>query len=489
MTAVTNQLANEIWPPVREKIARALNPVDPAKESGDLQKIVTINADEHQRRVALADHVNHRLAEDPELRDALEKALSEIERTIINIDAPGGVVFVRAGNGVPGYLTLLAMDQKRAAEALEKMHPDEAIQRLYAMQTAGQTEAAARRLALMQPACAANLLSNMDTKLAAELLALMTPPYPVALFVRITYAQGAAVLMAMQESPQAVLRTQAVVRMAEIAQTDLDRAARILGEMDKSVAARLINAMGNARDAIDVLKWMAADRASAVLAVMDTEPAVKHLTKMDLDTAVSLISKMDNSSARELICAVPEPQSAELLTQLDTSKAAEVLAIVDRTWACDRLDKISPNHAVDLLVALKPPRALLQEIDEKLGAKLLRSAVTMLARLGADRALLDQANEEAKRIRNKAEEDARQIRLRAEAEKPAEPMPTTADRIFQYLQRHGRQTLNQLDTALDMPKETIQQELDRMVKANRVKKFIALGDRDRIPRYVAKRKD
>ena len=173
VAALLSALATDAWPRARERIARALRPADPAGESATLDLLVT-GGDDAGQRAALRTHLIGRLRENPERIDDFERGIIDVdpilvEAHLVRVDAQSVHVHGPA-NRPSEAIKLAVMHAARAAHELQEMPEDMAISLLAAM----PVDAAAKRLALM--VSAQDILSNMDERLAADLLTAMLPP-------------------------------------------------------------------------------------------------------------------------------------------------------------------------------------------------------------------------------------------------------------------------------------------------------------------------
>jgi len=482
LSAIVSAANNDVWLAARDHIARVFRPSNPYDESARLDELFDrlsheepTNKGRHKELVEA--YVQDRLRQYPERERAqvLSIAIQEVRRIIFEAESvaarvgtPRATIHAHdnhPSNKPPDHIALATMHEGATAKIPADPSFDVATTRqaettrLWAM----PTESAAQRLALMPSA--EKLLSNMDCRLAANLLAAMTPPRPAEILVRIAPDRGAAILKEMDANT-------AVQRITEIADRDLDVAARLLYMM-KEAAAKLLGAMGQPYPA-ELLGRMAPDPAAQVLSAMPFERVAVHLAEMKPEFAASVLGKMDKASATALLARYAPRHAAELLALMAPPEGAELLARMDAGWAHDRLAEMSTEHALRLLVALRPPRTLISVIDSQLAVTLLSEAVRALARSEEDQTLLESAYAEAVRLREEAETQAQQILEEASdvleetvTRKPA-PTPGLAARILDRLSRRNYQTITKLADTLRVPEEMINEELERLMADNEV---------------------
>jgi flagellar motility protein MotE (MotC chaperone) len=478
LSAIVSAATNDVWLAVRDRIARVFRPSNPDQEIVHLDELFDkllheAPSDQGRRKELVEAYVQDRLRQYPErerereLSIAIEEVrqiIFEAERADVHVDAPHATIHIHdrhPSNRAPDHIALATMHEGAAAKILEGMPFDAATTRLWAM----PTESAAKRLALMPSA--EKLLSYMDCRLAANLLAAMAPPRPAEILVRITPDRGAAILKEMDTET-------AVQRITEIADRDLDIAARLLYTMKES-AARLLGAMGKPYPA-ELLGRMAPDPAAQVLSAMPIERAAVRLAEMKPELAALVLVKMDKASATGLLAHYAHKHAADLLALMAPPEGADLLARMDADWARDRLAEMSTDRALKLLVALRPPRTLVGVINSQLAVTLLSEAVRTLARSEEDQTLLKSAYADAARIRKEAETQAQQILKEAKdiLEEAAShtlappPVPTLAERVLDRLNRRKYHTVTKLAESLDVPNEMIIEELERLMADGKV---------------------
>jgi flagellar motility protein MotE (MotC chaperone) len=468
VSAIVSAAPKDVWPTVRNRMARVLRPSGPDAESAYLDKLLhEAPADEGWRKELVRAYVTDRLRRYPEpergneLYRELSLAVGEVGRLIfeaetpeVHSSAPGQTFYPYDRPGrQPDPVALTPTRDNAAARMLEGMSPDAAATRLWAT----PTESAANRLALM-PA-ADKLLSSMDSKLAASLLTAMAPPRPAEIFMRIVPDRGAAILGEMDTGT-------AVRRLTEIADRDLGIAARLLYTMKES-AANLLAAMSPPYPA-ELLGQMPPGPAAQVLSAMPVERAAMHLAAMRPDLVAAVLGKMDKALATGFLTRYAPERAAGLLALMVPAEGAELLARMEVLWARDRLTEMSADQALKLLVALRLPHTLISVIDGRLAVTLLGEAVVTLAGLAENQALLESAHAEAARIREEAEAQAQQILGEAEGvreevstNEPASA-PALAASIMDRLSHRKNQTVAKLAASLRVSVEAVNEELNRL---------------------------
>jgi flagellar motility protein MotE (MotC chaperone) len=478
LSAIASAATNNVWLAARDRLARVFRPSNPSEESAQLDvlfdKLLHTNpADSGRHKELVEAYVQDRLRQHPEREwawmipvaiEEVRQIIFEIESPKIHLDAPQATVNIPdrpPSHKAPAHAAPATRHEGAPAWIPESPPSSVATARLWDM----PTELAAKRLALMPSA--EKLLSNMDCRLAANLLAAMAPPRPAEILVRIAPDRGAPILKEMDTGT-------AAQRITEIADRDLDIAAHLLYLMKES-AAKLLGVMGQPYPA-ELLGRMAPDPAAQILSTMPFERVAARLAEMKPEFAASVLAKMDKASATGLLAHYAPRHAAELLALMAPPEGADLLARMDVGWAYDRLTEMSADQALQLLVALRPPRTLISVIDRQLAVTLLSEAVQTLARSAEDQTLLKSAYAEAARIRMEAQTQAQQILEEAkdvlEETATREPTPTPAsdlaERILDRLNQRKYQTMTKLADSLGASEEMINVELERLMADDKV---------------------